>query len=294
MFRYILAIWFIVLPLASYAAPTPPPSNPQEYQKWAENILHSLHPRTGKVELKGAPVTLDVPKNFIYLDPKDAETVLVDVWGNPPGSPTLGMLFPADITPFDSDSWAVTIRYQADGHVSDSDAKDINYDDMLKTMKGDVSQESEQRKKQGYSAIELVGWAEAPHYDEKNHKLYWAKDFHFGDAQQDTLNYNIRVLGRKGVLVLNFIASMEQTKDVEAQFNTVLDMASFNSGSRYSDFNPSMDKVAAYGLGALIAGKVAAKAGFFAAALILFKKVWVVIAVVVGGFFRRLLGKKKK
>ena len=31
----------------------------------------------------------------------------------------------------------------------------------------------------------------------------------FGDTEENTLNYNIRVLGRKGVLVLNFIAGME-------------------------------------------------------------------------------------
>ena len=38
----------------------------------------------------------------------------------------------------------------------------------------------------------------------------------------------------------------------------------FDDGNRYSDFNPDIDTVAAYGIGGLIAGKLAAKAGIFA------------------------------
>jgi hypothetical protein len=37
----------------------------------------------------------------------------------------------------------------------------------------------------------------------------------------------------------------------------------FEPGNRYADFNPDVDEVAAYGIGALVAGKVAAKAGLF-------------------------------
>jgi uncharacterized membrane-anchored protein len=43
----------------------------------------------------------------------------------------------------------------------------------------------------------------------------------------------------------------------------VLGLVEFKAGHRYIDFDPKVDKVAAFGLGALIAGGVAAKAGLF-------------------------------
>jgi len=64
------------------------------------------------------------------------------------------------------------------------------------------------------------------------------------------------------VLVLNFIAQIDQQQLIETKLNSVLALAEFDQGSKYSDFDPDMDDVAAYGLGALVAGKVIAKTGF--------------------------------
>jgi uncharacterized membrane-anchored protein len=120
--------------------------------------------------------------------------------------------------------------------------------------------------------------------------LYWAKELKFGDDPEHTLNYNIRLLGRKGVLVLNFIAGISQKTYIESHLNEVLAMAEFNQGQRYEEFNPSMDKVAAYGIGALVAGKVIAKTGLIAAGLIFLKKFGVLIlvggAAAIGRFFK--------
>ncbi|MEM7468958.1 MAG: DUF2167 domain-containing protein, partial [Pseudomonadota bacterium] len=212
--------------------------------------------------------------------------------GNPPGKTTLGMLIPADKTPFDEDSWAATIEYEEDGYVSDADADEINYDDLLAQMKKDTLAASEQRVAQGYESIELVGWASPPYYDSNAKKLHWAKEIKFGTFETNTLNYNIRVLGRRGVLVLNFIAGINQKPEIDANVDAVLSLASFDEGSRYTDFDPDIDKVAAYGLGALVAGKVIAKTGLFAAALIFLKKFGVLIVVGVGLLLKRLFSRK--
>ncbi len=146
----------------------------------------------------------------------------------------------------------------------------------------------------GYEPIELIGWAAAPHYDSQTHKMYWAQEIKFGADEVNTLNYNIRVLGRKGVLVLNFIAAMDQKQLIESKLDSVLALAEFDQGSTYSDFDSSTDKMAAYGLGgALVAGKVAAKTGFLAAALIFLKKFGLVLVVGVGAFFKKLFKRKK-
>ena len=71
----------------------------------------------------------------------------------------------------------------------------------------------------------------------------------------------------------------------------------FNGGHRYADFIPGTDKVAEYGIAALIAGGIAAKAGFFKlllAGIIALKKLIVVALVAIGAFFKRIFGKKKQ
>ena len=231
-----------------------------------------------------------MPDTFYYLNPADSEKVLVGVWGNPPGTGknSLGMLFPSGSTPFETDSWAVTVEYEEGGYVSDENADEIDYDELLSQMKEGTRESSRQRVEQGYEAIELVGWASKPFYDKESHKLHWAKEIKFASQGNNTLNYNIRVLGRKGVLVLNFIANMDQKEVVDSNIDTVLALAEFNQGSRYEDFNPDIDEIAAYGIGALIAGKVAAKTGILIAALVFLKKFDVIILIAAGALLRKL------
>ncbi len=266
----------------------------REYLAWASNLWDSMDRKTGKIELAQAGAVLDVPESFYYLNSADAEKVLVEVWGNPPGQDTLGMIFPSDMTPFDEASWAVTIEYEEDGYVSDENANEINYSELLAQMKKDTESASLERVAQGYEPIELVGWAAQPFYEVDTHKLYWAKEIKFGDQPVNTLNYNIRVLGRKGVLVLNFIAGIDQKNIIESNLDTVLALADFDMGSKYSDFNPDIDTVAAYGLGALVAGKVIAKTGFLAMALIFLKKFGVIILLGIGALFKSVFSKKKE
>lgn len=262
-----------------------------------EQFLASLKFQNGKINLPGGIATLELPATFRYLDPADANKVLVDAWGNPPGGETLGMIFPADISPLSPDGWGVVITYQEDGHVKDDDASKINYDDLLKDMKQNTEDENKERIKAGYPSLLLGGWAEPPSYDSAAHKLYWALDLEPGDAKEHTLNYNIRVLGRKGVLVLNAVAGMNQLPTVKTEMEKVIGFTDFTPGNRYSDFNSGTDKVAEYGIAALVAGAVAAKLGLFAkliALLIAFKKIVIVGVIAVVGAVGKLLGLKKK
>lgn len=268
-----------------------PEQQEQQYYTWANELWNSLDKQQGKIYLPSANAELQVPENFIYLNPKDTEKVLVDAWGNMPNTEMLGMLMPSNVTAFDDGSWAVTIEYSEDGYVSDEDAAEIDYDDLLEEVKSDTKAASKDRIQQGYESIEMIGWASDPYYDQVNKKMHWAKEIKFGESTENTLNYNIRILGRKGVLVLNFIANMDQKDLINAKLPEVLAIAQFEQGNQYADFNPDTDNYAAYGLGALITGKVLAKTGFFAIALVFLKKFGVFIlvgaATLLGGFFKQ-------
>lgn len=268
-------------------------AEPEESEEISEEeFLTSLNFQTGKVVLGNNLATLDLPEQLVFLGGEDAERVLVEAWGNPPDSELpLGMILPAGVSPLSDESWAVTVEFEEKGFVSDEDAADIDYDEMLASLKEETEENNAWRTENGYESVQLIGWAAAPHYDAEGKKLHWAKELKFGESDE-VLNYNIRVLGRKGVLVLNFIAGMHQLPEIEQHLPMVLAMTEFNQGSRYADFDPELDEVAAYGIGALIAGKLAAKAGLFATALLLLKKFWFLPVLAFGWLFNRLRRKK--
>jgi uncharacterized membrane-anchored protein len=258
-------------------------------------LAKNLKYRQGEIDLRGGLAKLTVPKEFNYLGPDDAETVLVKLWGNPPSEvKPLGLLIPVGMTPLDTNCWVVTIDYDEDGYVKDDDAGKINYDDLLKKMQAGVAENNKERKEKGYPTVELTGWAAPPHYDAATHKLYWAKKLKFEGEDGETLNYSIRMLGRKGVLELNAIASVDQLGEIDRQTPQILGMVDFKEGSRYENFDPKVDKVATYGLATLVAGgalAVAAKLGLLKGIwiFILAAKKFVIIGIVaVVAFFKKL------
>ena len=267
-----------------------------------EAFLKTLHPKTGDVTVPEAQATLKLGSNYSYLGADDAQRVLTQLWDNPPDKEVLGMILPSTDPKvlLNEKSWAVVVTYSSEGHVSDDDAAKIDYDDMLKDMQKATKEENPERLKQGYPAIELMGWAEQPRYDSASHKLYWARDLKFtstdGKDEGRTLNYAIRVLGRHGYLSLNAVAPMAELAQVSADMPEVVSMTEFDPGNRYTDFNSSTDKLAAYGIGALVAGGIAAKAGLFAKLGILllkFSKLILVGFAAIGGFIAKLFGRKK-
>jgi uncharacterized membrane-anchored protein len=240
-------------------------SAPEDPQAAAERAVASLRFQSGEIPLGDHLATLRLPESLQYLDPQDTRTVLSTLWGNPPeqSSGTLGMIVPKGVNLLSNEAWVVVITYDEDGHVKDDDANKINYTDLLKQMQDSTRQASAERVKEGYRSIELVGWAAPPKYDSQGKKLYWAKELAFGEEPDHTLNYNIRILGRQGVLVLNAVAANKDLPVIEAATPDLLSAVSFDKGNRYEDFDKSTDKMATYGLAALVAGGVAAKVGLF-------------------------------
>ena len=263
-----------------------------------QQLAASLKYREGEITLRGDLAKLKLPPTLRYLGPDDASTVLERIWGNPPSrAKSLGMLVPADISVIAQNAWAVIVSYEEEGYVKDDDATKINYDDLLKEMRAGTKASSAEREKQGYPSIELVGWATPPRYDAAAKKMYWAKELKFGDSPENTLNYDIRVLGRRGVLVLSAVAGISQLADIEAATPMLLGAVDFQEGHRYTDFKPGTDKVATYGLAALVAGGVLAKTGFLKvliAGALAAKKFIIIGLVALGGVIKKFFGGKQR
>ncbi|MEO5958922.1 MAG: DUF2167 domain-containing protein [Opitutaceae bacterium] len=273
------------------ADPAPASPDPEARMAQARKLAASLKPQAGEIVLRDGLAKAVLPGTLRYLNSADTETVLRKIWGNPPGGATLGMLIPATFDPLASDAWAVVITFEEDGFVKDDDAAKIDYTKLLAEMKEGVREGSKERQKLGYPPIELVGWAALPRYDAAAKKLFWAKEIKFGDSAEHTLNYNIRLLGRRGVLVLNAVAEMKDLKLVEAATPSILAAVNFQEGHRYADFTEGTDKVATYGIAALVAGGIAAKTGLLKliwVGILAFKKIIIFALIAFAASFKKI------
>jgi uncharacterized membrane-anchored protein len=250
--------------------------------------------KTGIIELESGNATINVPAGFRYLDKDQSIYILTDLWGNPADSSVLGMLVPTNHRVLADDGWAFVISFEEMGYVKDDDADDIDYDDLLSGMKKEVDDANSERIRLGFDSLKLIGWASNPFYDKELKTLHWAKEIRFGDMASNTLNYNLRVLGRKGVLILNAVATMNELPEVKSQINKVINSVHYKDGEKYSDFNPEIDNVAAWTIGGLVAGKVLAKVGFWALLLKFWKLILIAIAGAGGAFWRFFTGRKKE
>lgn len=261
-------------------------------QMQIDQIEQSLNYQTGNIELESGNAVLHVPKGFRYLNKAQSIYVLTDLWGNPADSSVLGLLVPENVGVLAKNGWVFTISFEEMGYVKDDDADDIDYDDLFKDIQKDLIEANPEREKLGYPPISLVAWASTPHYDSDKKILHWAKELKFGSDSVNTLNYNLRVLGRKGIFMLNAVAAMDQLPDVKLNIDKVIASVEFKDGHKYSDFVPDVDNVAAWTIGGLVAGKVLAKVGFF----VLLAKFWklIVIAVAAAGSYIWKFFKRKK
>jgi uncharacterized membrane-anchored protein len=263
-----------------------------------DRITRQLHPITGDVRIPGANAVLHLGREYYFLPANEARLVLTEGWGNPPAQAdgVLGMVFPAGRT-FADDTWGAAITYEATGYVSDSDATSTDYSAMMREMQAGESELNAELARQGFPARHLIGWAQAPAYDVRAHSLVWARNLHFEGTQENTLNYDIRLLGRRGVLSLNMVTVMSDLAATRAAAQRFASAAEFTPGERYSDYQAGTDQVAEYGVAGLIAAGVGAtvaqKAGLFALILAFGKKA---IFFIVAGFallwsrIRRLFG----
>lgn len=268
----------------------------KEAQRQMDSVESTIGYRRGKIEIKDFAV-LNLPEGYKFVPGDKTEMIVRDIWGNPvTAGSLLGMVVKEDYTVY-SDEWAFVVTFDESGYVKDEDADKINYDELLKDIQKSEEEDNKERVKQGYAGAHLLDWAVRPYYDKDKKILHWAKKLQFDNQQILTLNYDVRVLGKKGVLSLNAVGSMDQLEDINRHIPDMVSSAAFTDGNKYSEFNPSVDKVAAYTIGGLIAGKLIAKTGLF---ILLLKNIKLIALALLGGigaFRKRIAGlfsRKKK
>ena len=220
-----------------------------------QSVIDSLQPQGGTVLLKPVEARLDLGSDYVFYSPADTRKILVELWDNAPmaAEGALGLVMPAGSDPR-VDGWGALITFQPVGRVVDTATSEAENAILLAQMQALASEDNARRRAQGAPAIMVTGWAQAPRYDRIRHTVSWASELDVADSEVNTLNFDLRVLGRRGVLSLNIVSSIDQLHRVSRAADDLAARVTFAPGARYDDFDEAEDSRSGIGMAALIAG----------------------------------------
>jgi uncharacterized membrane-anchored protein len=262
--RTILSVAIFLLLAASVSAQAPD----------SDSLQWQAGPSLGNI---GGIASVRVPLGYVYLDGNNARKLL-EKMENPTSGAECGMILS------DSLGFFVVFEFDDVGYVRDDEKNSLDAAAMLESIKKGTEQSNEERRRRGWAEIKVLGWEQPPRYNEATHNLEWSIR---GESKESVvINHFTRVLGRKGVMSAVLVCDPDQMAGLMPEFYSIMGSFGYNEGQRYAEVGPN-DKIAKYGLTALVTGgaaAVAAKSG-------LFKWLWklIVLAVVaIGGFLRKL------
>jgi len=212
-----------------------------------------------KVSL-GSQAELDLPAGYQFADGPTTQKLMGQM-GNHVSKNEVGLVAPSRQ---DAD-WIMIFEYDDIGFVKDDEKNKIDKNALLSSMKEGTEEGNKRRKEMGMPGLHVTGWFEEPNYDTKTHNLVWALSAR-DDAKHEVVNYNMRVLGRLGVMSVTLVDAPDRLAASRGEAETLMGAFSYKSGKSYAEFRPG-DKVAEYGLMALVAGgagAAAVKFGLFA------------------------------
>jgi uncharacterized membrane-anchored protein len=225
---------------------------------------------------------LKVPAAYMFADAADTKR-LMEALQNPTSGNESGFLAP------EGGDWFAVFEYDQTGYIRDDEKNSLDSNGILASIRQATEKSNELRRSKGWSPMNITGWHTPPTYNATTHNLEWA--INGESAGQRVVNYQTRILGRGGVMRVVLVASPVDLTTAMPKYRTILSQFSYKPGSNYSEFKPG-DKMAKYGLSALVVGgaaAVATKAGIF-------KWLWkaiVATAVGISAFVKRLFGRKK-
>ena len=230
----------------------------------------------------GDVAKIRIPAGYIFTD-GDGARIVMEASQNISSGTELGLIATA------ASDWFLLFEFDDVGYIKDDEKSSLDAGAMLKSIKAANDAANKAKKKRGWPVLDILGWEQPPKYNDITHNLEWAiRAVSYNDP---IINYNTRLLGRRGVMSVVIVESPENLNDTLPKAKNIIDTFTFNAEHDYSAFR-SGDKIAKYGLTALVVGgaaSVAVKSG-------LFKWIWkglVVCALGIAGFFKSLFKRKK-
>lgn len=200
------------------------------------------------VDLGRDLAALAVDGDHYFIDAEDTRQ-LMEALGNPPTRRELGTILPKT-----GSEWFIVLEWEETGYVRDDEGRSLDADALLETIRRGTGQANEQRRVGGHPALQVVGWAEKPRYDRASRRLVWALVGRPDDEEREIINYNTRVLGRRGLISVSLVTDAATFAEAREIVPAIVAGISFKPGQRYEEFVRGRDRVAEYGLAAIVAG----------------------------------------
>jgi len=225
---------------------------------------------------------IQVPEGYVFANGSDTR-MLMESMGNPASNREVGFFAP------DTLEWFVVFEFDKVGYIRDDEKNNLDAEAILSSIRKGTEKSNKIRKEKGFTELNIVGWEVKPLYNETTHNLEWAIR-----AQDDNgaiiLNHNTRLLGRRGVMRVTLVVDPQKLSSVLQSYRTQLNEFSFKSGQDYAAFIKG-DKIASYGLTALVAGGAgvaAAKFGLFKILAKFGKVIFIGILAFIGAFWKKI------
>lgn len=220
----------------------------------------------------GTVSQIEVPEGFVFLDGKGTRALLAASGERTSGN-ELGFLRPTNAP------WSVFFEFDEIGYVKDAEKEKLDADALLESIKKGTEAQNKHREAAGHPPLIVVGWEQPPKYNPESQNLEWA--VRATSEGQPILNYNTRLLGRKGAMEVVLVCDPDDLAATLPAYKKLLADHKFGTGESYAEYRPG-DNVAKFGLAALVVGGAAvgaAKLGLFAWLAVFFKKFFKVIIV---------------
>jgi len=232
--------------------------------------------------------TLKLPNHYMYIPTREGKD-LMRALGNSMSAKFVGLVMPTN----QDDLWIISIEYTKSGYIKDNDAKNWNSDQLLQGLKEGVVENNKERNASGFPTLDIIGWIQSPSYITATHQLIWS--IHGKNSNgRDFVNYNTYALGREGYFEFDLLTDLVSVEKNKQDSNKILSALNYDIGKRYHDYKKGGDRVAAYGLAALVTGIVAKKLGLLALIGVFLIKIWKILIIAclafLGGikkFFKR-------
>ena len=227
-------------------------------------------------------------ENYAFANGDDTRKAMEQI-GNPPTNREVGLIIPRS----PELNWFVVFEYFPVGYIKDAEKDNIDADAILESLKEGTEASNKFRQERGIPPIHVTGWYLEPFYDTATNNLTWSTTLVSEGNEEgvETVNHNVRLLGRHGYMSVVLVADRSALDTFKPEVDKLISDFSFAKGKSYAEWVKG-DKVAKYGLTALIAGgaaTVAAKTGIFKILLKYAKFIFIAII----GFFAALWGRIK-
>ena len=270
IFKYF--IFFLLISSKSLALET---EEIKDIDKWREKIetldWQNMDKKTFMSPVESAGGSIKIDSSEMFLIGSDVNQYSYWTWGDPDKSLML----------IKSGPDTIYFSYSGSGYVSIEDWKNVDTNAMLKELNDNSKAIAQERKAKNLPYVTNASWIHKPQLDRQKNMVYYAYKLEWGDGSI-TLESSSLVLGKGGYTKITFVTNYDENLSLPTASKRNKNKAStfiYDQEEMYSNYKTG-DKVAAVGIGALLAttlGVKAIKPGLLVGLMVLLKKFWFIL-----------------